>query len=72
MGIIENFSVFLLFSVSKSLADFNKQTDNYLIEMDSVSIKVPSTKLPGDYYYTLTYTCTNGKEFVLQDTVVVK
>mgnify|MGYP006873081050 CR=1 FL=1 len=57
--------------VSKPLVDFNRQTDNYLIEMDYVVIKFPAPKVLGDYYYTLMYSCTNGKEFVLNDTVTV-
>jgi len=58
--------------VSKHLVDFNMQTDNYLIEMEDVVIKFPAPKKSGDYYYTLTYTCTNSKKIVLKDTVVVK
>lgn len=58
--------------VSESLTDFNNRNNNYLIANGEVRLKVPSPSVSGNYIYTITYTCTNGKQFVIKDTILIK
>ena len=59
-------------AVEEPLSEFNKRKDNYLLEMGQATVCFPLPKEVGEYYYTTTYNCTNGRQFVMKDTISIK
>ncbi len=59
-------------TVNEPLEYFNKRTDNYLLRMGEVILRLPIPKESGEYYYSITYMCTNGRQFILKESVNIR